>query len=1821
MSAPPSDNAELLRRALAALRSSNARLAALERSAGEPIAIVGAACRLPGGASDLEAYWRLLATGEDAIREVPADRWSIESVEDAELVARGGGVSRWGGFLDQVAGFDAEFFGISPRDAAHMDPQHRLFLEVAWEAIERSGHPARALAGARAAVLVGMMNNDYARLLWPAPSRCDAYATTGFAPSLGVNRLSYFLDLRGPSVAVDSACSSSLVAVHQACASLRQGEVDLAIAGGVNLMLTPEPTISFSKFGMMSPDGRCRTFDVRANGYVRGEGCAVVVLKRLSDARRDRDAILALLPGSAVNQDGRSNGFTAPSALAQQAVIRAALAQAGLPPSAITYVEAHGTGTPLGDPIEISALDAVYGAPRDHGIPCAVGSVKTNVGHLEAAAGAAGLVKVVLALQHRHIPAHLHLEQLNSHIALEGRALTLGRLDQPWPAPPGGRVAAVSSFGAGGTNAHVLVAEAPDDASERSTLAERRAAGEPGGHLLLLSARGPAALREVAQAMVALLGDEALDVADVCYTASARRSHHPHRLAIIGSSRAQLRDRLAAFLRGELVPGLVSGQVGAFAPRVVLVFPGQGSQWPGMARQLLAESAVFRDALRSCDAALQLELGESVLELLLQQPAPARLDAIEVLQPALFAIEVALAALWRSWGVTPAAVVGHSMGEVAAAHVAGALSLADAAAIIGRRSRQLRRITGKGAMAVVALSLAEAEALIGDRHDRVSVAVSSSPGASVLSGDPLALAEILRELDPRGVFHRQIQVDVASHSPQVDGLRAELLAELAALTPRRAELPLYSTVHARLEDGEALDARYWFANLRQPVQFAATVQRLIADGCTTFLELSPHPVLLAPIEEGLRFAACDGGLLLASLRRDGDAWDSLLLGLGALHVRGVELDWHRLYPLGGRCVALPAYPWQRTHCWVDPGPPLPHRGDAPGLAGRADAERGAGSASRLGPMLRSSLHEGHAFWEVEVDLERFPYLADHQVRGVTVVPGAFWMELARAASAALLDGPAQLDDVELAEALALEPGISWRVQVSAQATAGASHRLEVASQPMARSSAPWTRHVRLLARRAQPSRRLDDVGEVTEGARRDAVSFYAALVEGGLEFGPRFRGVAAVTSGDAAATAILIAEDPADAMATPATAWLDACLQVSLATLGAAPDGATYLPVAAGTVRYHGAVPVTVHARLRRLASDGSAEIDVLGRDAAGAPCVEVEALQLRPVRRGAGPLRSDALYARAWIAAPLAPAALPGGAWLVIADRGGLGGALAARLSERGARCVVGDDAAWAVEALRELSQRPGALAGVVKVCVDDPTLDGDALPKRVMELAALARAMAAASHPARLWVLTRGAHAVERDQIVRPAAQAISALLRVLAEEAPALHGTLVDLPLVGERTDEQLAELALAELAQPEGEDLISWRGERRALRLQRASAVLAAPAPVPAAAMHLITGGLGGIGLALAEWLIGRGARHLVLAGRRPPTAEVERQLAGWRDLGVTVAAVQLDVADGDAVAALLTSMRASGVPLTGVFHAAGVLDDVALASLDLGRVERVIAPKVAGALHLHRLTADDPLTAFVMFSSASALLGLPGQAAYAAANGFLDGLAQLRRGAGQPALSVNWGAWAEIGLAARSDRAAHLQARGFSAMAPAEALDLLGRLLARPAFQGSADALVMRLDAGAWRRASAATRAPLLAGLEDRDRSEPRLESSAAAVLAAPAGGRGPALLAYLSARVIEILRLPHGHIDPEQSLLSFGFDSLMTLALRTKIQRDLDVRLAPVALLEHPTLHQLTRLLEGLLAERPGDADADGVGSDQRVADLSDAEVDLLLRQALARGT
>lgn len=1017
----------------------------------EPIAVTGMGCRFPGGVRNPESFWQLLENGIDAITEVPESRWDAAELYDPDTAAPGRMNTRYGGFLGRIDLFDSEFFGISPREAACMDPQQRLLLQTAWEALEAGGHVNDALPGSRTGVFIGACTVDYANLQFLHPDSIDAYASTGNAHSIIANRVSYLLDLRGPSIAIDTACSSSLVAVHLACQSLRRSECDLAIAGGVSLILSPAWTISFSKFGMMAPDGRCKTFDARADGFVRGEGIGVVTLRRLSDAIASGDPILALIRGSAVNQDGLSNGLTAPNHLAQQAVIRQALGSAHVLPSSITYVETHGTGTALGDPIEVSALAEVVGSARITNRRCVLGSVKTNIGHLEGAAGIAGLIKVVLALKHGAIPRNLHFERLNPHISFEGTRFTIPAETMPWEAGPLPRFASVSSFGFGGTNAHAILEEAPDvDAGPEEPV-------ENVSRFLPLSARTPESLQSLADSYIGFLRnmpDSAAAIRDVCYTASLRRRHHPYRLSVAGSSREELVEKLSQALAERDAAAPAAGS----RPRIAFVYSGQGANWHGAGLEILKEPA-FREAIEECDALLQSHAGWSVLDELRSSVDRTRLGDGRYAQPALFCFQVALTALWRSWGIEPDAVAGHSVGEAAAAYAAGALSLEDALRVVLERSRLMQAAAGKGAMAAVDLPAAEAEKIASASGGRLWASVFNSPTNTVLAGEGPALDAALRQLDERRIFNRRLPVDFAFHTPQMEPFRKDLVAALAAIRPGETSIPIASSVSARKVRGVELDSEYWGRNLREPVRFAEAVAALLQEDIEYFVEIAPQPVLGRAIRQCMDYAGRSGGVV-TSLRRGMGGLNerqTMLESLGTLYAAGCIPDWSALTGGRARVSALPSYPWREEPHWFVPAVETRR---APRTA--ADTHH---------PLLGKRLDIAHLphehVWETGLDSAATAYLQQHKVRGVAVLPAAAYIEMALAAAAEVFgDVPAELVELDLHKTLSLSEGHERRVQVRLSA-GSADAAVQVHSRSATSSS--WTLHA--SARVAAAARR------------------------------------------------------------------------------------------------------------------------------------------------------------------------------------------------------------------------------------------------------------------------------------------------------------------------------------------------------------------------------------------------------------------------------------------------------------------------------------------------------------------------------------------------------------------------------------------------------------------------------------------------------------------------------------------------------------------------------------------------------------------------------
>ncbi|WNG36081.1 acyltransferase domain-containing protein [Archangium violaceum] len=1199
---PPIEQLTPLQQALLALREMRAKLDAAERARTEPIAVVGMGCRIPGGANNPELLWTLLRDGVDAIAEVPAERWDIDAYYDPDPDAPGKMYTRHGGFLDAIDRFDAQFFGIAPREASWMDPQQRLLLEVTWEALEHAGIAVDRLSGSPTGVFVGLCNNDYSFLHMRSGSggSPDTYSATGSALSIASGRISYLLGLQGPCMTVDTACSASLLTVHLACQSLRQRECNLALAGGVNAILLPEGTISGCQLRALAPDGRCKTFDAAANGYVRSEGCGVVVLKRLSDALADEDDILAIIRGSAVNQDGRSGGLTAPNGPAQEDVIRKALARAGVEPKQVGYVEAHGTGTSLGDPIEVRALGAVLGAGRTKEQPLYLGSIKTNVGHLEGAAGIAGLLKVVLMLKHGELPPHLHLSRPNPYIAWDSLPLAVPTKRMPWSPIDGRRIAGVSSFGLSGTNVHVVLEAAPPRAAAALAQAEPRPEPDSTFHLLPLSARTKEALTSLAKAYLELLSPAAPGVApplrDVCRSAGVRRSHHEYRLAAVGRSQAELSEQLQAFLRGESAAGLSSGYtVPGERRKVVFVFPGQGSQWIGMGRRLLEQEPVFRAAVERCDEAMRTYLDGSLLEALTDESARTPLERIDILQPALFAFEVALAALWRSWGIEPDAVIGHSMGEVAAAHVAGILSLPDAARIICQRSKLLRRVSGQGAMAVVALSMEAVRRELAGYEDRLAVAVSNSPASTVISGEPAALRELLGRFKERDIFCREVKVDVASHSPQMDPLRGELLQLLAGTSPRTASVPFYSTVKDRLLEGPELDGAYWADNLREPVLFGNAVQRLLSEGHEVFLELSPHPILLTPIEEILH-AAGKKGAALPSVRRDTPEHATLLGSLGSLYSLGASVDWTK-QAAEGRFVRLPSYPWQKQRFWH-----LVVESSA--RVARGPRQVSVGGHPLLGEHLPLARPEGSHVWECVLDPERQPFLYEHRIQGAALLPASVFLEMALAASAEALGGqPLVLSEMELHRALVLPKQGACSVQLLLEPVREGRAAFQIYGR--ANPAEPWSLHVTgSLRERAGAPELLtrEEVSLSALEARCDVEvpveRFYERIAAMGVQLGPSHQRIEHLRQREGEALARLrVSDELASELSTYALhpSLADACFQLfgAISPTPSSPEDEDFvhLPVHIGGVqvlrRPQG--PCWAHARLDLEGTNGEA--------------------------------------------------------------------------------------------------------------------------------------------------------------------------------------------------------------------------------------------------------------------------------------------------------------------------------------------------------------------------------------------------------------------------------------------------------------------------------------------------------------------------------------------------------------------------------------------------------------------------------------------------------
>lgn len=2440
-------------------------------SALEPIAVVGMACRFPK-APDIRSFWRLLQQGVDAVTEVPSERWDNAAIYSPDRNVPGKSISRWGGFLEHVDQFDPAFFQVSPREAADMDPQQRLVLELSWEAIADAGIPPASLKDSATGVFLGVMWQDYSTLATSRLSSITQYTSTGQHLSVVSGRISYALGLRGPSVSINTACSSSLVAVHEARRSLQMGDCSLALAGGVNLMLSPENMVTLSKFGGLSPDGRCKAFDARANGFVRGEGGGIVVLKPLAQALRDGNPVYCILLGSAVNNDGISNSLTAPSPQAQELVLRAAYADAGIDPRDVRYVETHGTGTSLGDPIEAGALGAVLGADRDEARPLVIGSVKSNIGHLEAAAGVAGLIKSALILQNGQIPPSLHFQSPNPKIDFSALHLQVATSLMPLNGGSDRAVAGVSSFGYSGTNSHVVVGEGPAagpflfpfgartqgdlgalvarirsllaDSSANLGLAELQAilcssfqgphrlvlsastskeledgltsflkgqrgpeltagvvegcvsapvlvfagpgsqrlrmilsllgipafrtavercdralrphlgsslldrisssdetwiddptaiqpalfmiqaglasllmalgirpgaiigqgtgevtaayiagglsledaaqalcgtsrnerepslftetlgrtleagldtflevgphpllpealsacleragrtgrilpllrweepaaralweslgalwvrgqeirwslltrkdppaperlaalgldslvcsvpAEEPPKPLLLpLSAQSPEALRDVARTWDRFLAEDlGTPLNEILYTAGVRRSHLTHRLATTGRTKQEQRAQLQSFLAGRSAEGSSHGvELLGRSRKLALIFPGQGGQWTAMGRRLLCSEPVFKQAIEACHDAMRAYGPLPLLDLLRGERSDADMERVDFVQPAVFAMQVGLAALFRSWGVIPAAVVGHSMGEVAAAHSAGWLTLPEACRVICQRSQLVSRASGRGGMALAELSVERAQELLRDYGGELAIAAINGPRTLVLAGSQGALTQLLVRLDQEGVFCRSIKVDYASHSPQMDPLRPELLRALAEVHGRTGNVPFFSTVTGRWLDRPP-EADYWASNLREPVRFWDAVQALSREGFDTFLEINAHPTLLPGIADGLGSAVKDLAVIPAMRRDEGDLGGPLA-ALGALYAHGYPVDWEAQSPHGGRVVPLPAYPFQRQRYWIS----------AP--AQQESTARPSGGHPLLGLPMQISTEPGARLFETSIDSNGAAHLKDHRVQEAVVFPAAAYVEMALAAGKEHFGGEALcVDDLRLSEALTLDAHGPRKVQAVTRPAGAGELRIQIASQES--GSVPWRQHASARLRTVQSGAGAAPSSLSAIRARcateYAAAAFYSALSEMGLIYGPAFRGVTEISRG--ANEALGRVQLPAELQPESGTylfhpSLLDGALQLLVAALRSDGAEGPWLPVHIESVRLHRRLGSGFlgHAVVRE-AKEGWALGDVRVLDEQEVLLAEVIGVELKRIETRAA--SATRYWLHAWQpAAERSPERSHSDRILLLADGAGLAQKLERWLKEQGVGVTLLARAAQGSWSLPDLSRATPAYTSIVYLGSTDPpsgaSLSVDSLTEAqgrdstaVLHLVqALARA--GQRDAPRLWLVTRGVHAPGTDSgPLSPAGGILWGLGRTVTQEHPELRCTRIDLAphpwagevaslgsellaagaeeevalrsggrfvarlvhksvdpatavarepaagrpfrlaietpgvldrltlqLLGRRApqagevevevgaaslnfldvllamgtcpgmdsavvplglecagrvvavgegvpdleigDEVVAVaagafsshvtapawsvarrpaglpmeqaaaaplvlmtayyglhtlarlkkgervlihsaaggtgLAAVQLAQRIGAEVFATAGseEKRAylrtlgiehvmdsrsldfaeeiLRItkgrgvdvvlnslsgaaiEKGFAALApygrfvelgkrdiyenapldlghfrkklsyfavdlagmmkerqedlsellrevlrelgagtlTPPPVrvfpisqaqsafrlmaqgghtgklvlalsdPAAevlvqqgtvalrndATYLITGGLGGLGLSLAGWMVENGARHIVLLGRKGAESQAQQSaVAALKGAGAEVVVAQADVSRRSEVETVLRQIRERLPALRGVVHAAGLLDDGLLEQQDAERFAKVFAPKIAGALHLHDLTKEERLDFFVLYSSASALLGLPGQGSYAAANSFLDALAHYRRSLGLPALSINWGAFAEVGLAAaQANRGQRLAERGMKSLPPRQGNEEFGRLLGTPEPQVG----VMELDLRQWiEYYPQAAASSLLSGLlaeAKKSRSAARGDTGLQKTLrAADSEQRTGLLREYVRGQLAHVLRMQPPQIDDATPFKSLGLDSLLGLELRNVLEAGLGLKLSATLSWTYPNVGRLAAYLGGLLGEPEPARETEPPRPDTAPQGISRSELDSLSDSELAK--
>ena len=1793
------------------------------------IAIIGLGCRFPK-AKNPEAFWKLMVDQVHGVTEVPSERGKLSKALEQYSLNHERKV--WGGFLDDIENFDSDFFQISSREAIHLDPQQRLLLQIAWETFEDAGIIPSKLKASNTGVFIGSSSHEYAIRSFQNTSLVTPYTGTGNASSILANRLSYQFDFQGPSIVVDTACSSSLVAVHLACEYLQNSGTGLAIAGGVNLILSPMGNEVFDQANVLSKLGRCKTFDAGADGFIRSEGAGIVLLKPLDQAIADGDFIYSIIRGSAVNQDGRTNGLMAPNRWSQENVIKQALQDAEVEPKDVQYIEAHGTGTLLGDPIEASALGSIYSQGRDDDHPLLLGSVKTNIGHTESAAGIAGLIKIALSMRHNQIPATLHYEKPNPYIPFEKLKLRVQTDLTPWPSSKREKCyAGISSFGFGGTNAHVVLEQYSIENSTKKT--KKDVDETPSFTLFPLSSRSLPALQNYAQKYLNYLGTKddfsLLDLESLAFTAANHRTHFESRAAFVVNNLDELKVNLKSLTETN----------GSINPKAVFVFSGQGSQWQGMAKKLLNEEPIFRQKIMECDQAIYAESGWSILKFLAEAQTDFG-DDIEKIQPLLFAIAVSLAELWKFWGIIPEVTIGHSMGEVAAAHVAKILSLPDAVKIICRRSLLMAKLKGKGAMAVLEINRATAEAIVNQVGARISIAAVNGPNSIVLSGERESLAKIVDEFKAKGNFSKFVNVDMASHSNQVDSILDEVRNQLAEVKPASGECRFYSTVKNKFLDGTSLNADYWVDNLRNPVYFYESISSLMNQGSQYFVELSPHPLLLTAIEETGRELEKTAVMALPSLRRDDDSRGRMLRTLGALYTLGFNPCWKNLYSTHVKREKIPTYSWLEKKYWLE-----------------ETLEQSISLATSKGLQgieVLSADHRTRKLWNLNINSKAHGYLEGHRMQGSSVFPGVGYVEIAIQAGKKIFNNKSfVIQHIKFHRALFLNEEEEIKVQAVACPITQAGSKFEIYSeiQNLRKTTFDpphWALHASgsLVPTRGHQSNLKFNIVEIKRRlARRiDGQTFYDRLAKVGQEYAGAFQGVKTIDCGlneglielDFSKFGLKDLESYAFHPAV-----LDSSLQGILA-LKQSSSNDVDTPYWLKSIEeiqiqknHLGLIPKWCYAKLDFESESATAIlIDSNLTIIADLKGIEVERVQSSKFKLTQPKRKEDWMYEVQWQSAPPKVEVtlnVPSDSLeyeVLFCDQSGVGNCLTKEWHNKNYFVVSSGKKFKKLKAERYWEINPKNLMDYHKIFEKIRTTVPKNTKIRVIYLWALdLKGEYGENHrrtpyfsilyllkeverlestfAIKICVATLGAQYIEHNQKSLNIFQTpVWGLCRSLMEEHPNVFEKLVDL-------DPQLRIPGLAsslknELKIPNIENQVAYRNEKRLCpRLIRipASTKPILPMQLFPDRTYLLTGGLGKLGVVAAKWLIEKGARRLLILGRskildRSKWKNLDPKHAAFKNIATLIELEKLgcfidyrsiDVGNYLSLKRVIEEYRLKALPpMAGVIHAAGVVFAKPFTEMDSGEIENILTAKVDGAWNLHRIFEKslEKIDFFVGYSSFSSLLNSPYLAVYAAGNSFLDGLIHLRRNLGLPGLSVNWGTWAENSTQSLNAQGTYL---GIGVLPPASSMKILEDLVG----EGRRQAAVAIIDWTELKRSY-----PRLGdsrflkvimnevGVEQENSrmlTHPSLTpdgtSIQASLTALKFTERKDFLENYIASIVARAIHRTKEEISLSQPLNTLGLDSLIALEMKNSITRDIGIIVPVVLFLNGTTPLQLADYL------------------------------------------